>query len=131
MPHNLEDSINNNILKEYSNKIIEDSTIISFSTLIYIIEWLSSLWESMWLTQFVDISGSGKPSSSREHAHCVVETKRKTEDDGKMLPKYNSDATKVTSKGLGLNKAFTGRTAQFQVDTAQAGRWNESTLCTP
>lgn len=69
----------------------------------------------------MNIVGTGKPSSTREHAHCVVETKRKTEDDGKMLPKFNSDASKVTSKGLGLNKAFTGRTAQFQVDTAQAG----------
>ena len=40
------------------------------------------------------------------------------------LLKFNSDASKVTSKGMGLNKAFMGRTAQFTVDTSHAGNFN-------
>lgn len=65
--------------------------------------------------------GSGKPSAKIEHAHCIVETVKKNEGDKRAVPKFNSDASKVTAKGLGLNKAFINKTAQFSVDTAEAG----------
>lgn len=59
-----------------------------------------------------------------EHAHCVVETVKKSDSDKqRAMPKFNSDASKVTSKGLGLNKAFVNRAAMFSVDTSQAGTW--------
>lgn len=59
-----------------------------------------------------------------EHAHCVIETRKKSENDKRAAPKFNSDASKVTSKGLGLTKAFMNRTAQFTVDTSQAGQFH-------
>lgn len=45
-------------------------------------------------------------------------------DAARALPKFNSDGTKVTSKGLGLNKAFVNKKAQFTVDTSSAGKSN-------
>lgn len=50
-----------------------------------------------------------------------METVKKSEGDRRAVPKFNSDASKVTAKGLGLNKAFINKKAQFTVDTAQAG----------
>jgi len=73
------------------------------------------------------ITGPGKPSAKKEHAHCVIETVKKSEDS-QGLPKFSSDASKITSKGLGLNKAFTGRAAQFSVDTTHAGNLFISSL---
>lgn len=68
-------------------------------------------------------SGSGKPSGKPESAHCVIDTKVISEADAaKALPKFNSDGSKVTSKGIGLNKAFVNKKAQFTVDTSSAGK---------
>ena len=56
----------------------------------------------------------------------VVETIEKVsvskqESKGPSMPKFNSDAAKVTSKGMGLKKAFVGRQNQFTVDAGKAG----------
>jgi len=42
-------------------------------------------------------------------------------------PLHDSDASKVTSKGAGLQSAQLNKDAAFTVDTSRAGR---STLCT-
>lgn len=39
-----------------------------------------------------------------------------------MLPNFKSDATKVTSKGMGLKKAFLGKQNQFTVNASEAGK---------
>jgi filamin len=70
----------------------------------------------------VKCTGSGSPSKKSESAHCVIDTKVISEADAaKAMPKLNSDGSKVTSKGLGLNKAFVNKKAQFTVDTSTAG----------
>lgn len=39
-----------------------------------------------------------------------------------VLPNFKSDATKVTSKGMGLKKAFLGKQNQFTVNATDAGK---------
>lgn len=61
---------------------------------------------------------------ANQSSHCVVETEKKTEADmANALPKFNSDGSKCTSKGPGLNKAFVNKKAQFTVDSSSAGRF--------
>lgn len=38
-----------------------------------------------------------------------------------LLPNFKSDATKVTSKGMGLKKAFLGKQNQFTISATEAG----------
>lgn len=38
------------------------------------------------------------------------------------MPRFNSDGSKVTSKGPGLNKAFVNKKASFTVDSSSAGK---------
>lgn len=40
-----------------------------------------------------------------------------------VLPNFKSDATKVTSKGMGLKKAFLGKQNQFTVNASEAGKF--------
>lgn len=37
------------------------------------------------------------------------------------LPRATSDASKVTSRGVGLSKAYVGQRASFSVDCSKAG----------
>lgn len=39
-----------------------------------------------------------------------------------VLPNFKSDATKVTSKGMGLKKAFLGKQNQFTINATEAGK---------
>ena len=67
-------------------------------------------------------AGSGQPGQTQS-SHCVVETEKKTEADiVNSMPKFNSDGSKVTSKGHGLTKAFVNKKAQFTVDSSTAGQ---------
>ncbi|XP_067932451.1 filamin-A-like isoform X2 [Watersipora subatra] len=69
----------------------------------------------------VKCTGAGQPGENQS-AHCVIETNKKTEADlVDALPKFNSDGSKVTSKGPGLTKAFVNKKAQFTVDSSTAG----------
>ena len=45
----------------------------------------------------------------------------KQENKGPSMPKFNSNASKVTSKGMGLKKAFVGQQNQFTVNAGKAG----------
>ena len=62
-----------------------------------------------------------------ESSQVVVETVQKVSvkhDDGPQgptMPKFNSDASKVTCKGLGLKKAHPGRQNNFTINASQAG----------
>ncbi|XP_043237014.1 filamin-A-like isoform X4 [Amphibalanus amphitrite] len=76
----------------------------------------------------VDVDGEELAERGpKEQSLVVVETiekvsARKQENKGPSMPKFNSDATKVTSKGMGLKKAFVGRQNQFTVDAGKAGQ---------
>lgn len=64
------------------------------------------------------------PGSSNETSSILVEsvTRSSTETCYSAIPKSSSDASKVTSKGAGLSKAFMGQKSSFLVDCSKAGR---------
>lgn len=64
------------------------------------------------------------PGSANETSSILVEsvTRSSTETRYSAIPKASSDASKVTSKGAGLSKAFLGQKSSFLVDCSKAGR---------
>ncbi|XP_017885701.1 filamin-A isoform X4 [Ceratina calcarata] len=60
----------------------------------------------------------------QETSSIVVETVQKiskAKQSGPVLPLFKSDASKVTSKGMGLKKAYMGKQNQFSVHAGDAG----------
>lgn len=62
---------------------------------------------------------------AQETSSVVVETVAKVAKNapgkGPVLPAFKSDASKVSSKGMGLKKAYIGKQNQFTVNAADAG----------
>ncbi|KAL5283098.1 cher family protein [Megaselia abdita] len=62
---------------------------------------------------------------SQETSTVIVETVSKVAKGGKNvgvhMPTFKSDASKVTSKGMGLKKAYMGKQNQFTLSAADAG----------
>lgn len=61
---------------------------------------------------------------AQETSSIVVETVQKiskSKHAGPVLPLFKSDASKVTSKGMGLKKAYLGKQNQFTVSAGDAG----------
>ncbi|XP_029456815.1 LOW QUALITY PROTEIN: filamin-B [Rhinatrema bivittatum] len=58
-----------------------------------------------------------------ENSSILVEsvTRSSTETIYSAFPKFASDASKVTSKGAGLSKAYVGQKSSFSVDCSKAG----------
>ena len=79
-------------------------------------------WFYMFLCFFL---GQAAPSDVIRHgmSQVVVETVTKTSVMSKFsaLPKFQSDASRVTCEGNGLKKAFRGKQSTFNVDTTNAG----------
>ena len=81
--------------------------------------------------------GSVKPGQVawNEQSQVVVETVTKTSTTQQFagVQQFKSDASKVTSRGAGLQKATIGKEATFTVDTKDAGMssrlpmWTSST----
>ncbi|XP_076669355.1 filamin-A-like isoform X2 [Andrena cerasifolii] len=66
----------------------------------------------------------GAERGAQETSSIVVETVQKiskTKQAGPVLPLFKSDAGKVTSKGMGLKKAYLGKQNQFTVNATDAG----------
>ncbi|KAF6099338.1 filamin B [Phyllostomus discolor] len=63
------------------------------------------------------------PGLANETSSILVEsvTRSSTETCYSAIPKASSDASKVTSKGAGLSKAFVGQKSSFLVDCSKAG----------
>merc|ERR1719447_1096974 len=65
----------------------------------------------------------------QESASVVVETVEKHKsgkagvERGPVIPRFESDASKVSSKGLGLKKAHVNRQNNFTVNASQAGNY--------
>lgn len=72
------------------------------------------------------VSGSDlAEKGAQETSSIVVETVQKfskSKQTGPVLPRFKSDATKVTSKGMGLKKAYLGKQNQFTVNAGEAGK---------
>lgn len=68
------------------------------------------------------------PGLTNETSSILVEsvTRSSTETCYSAIPKSSSDASKVTSKGAGLVKAFVGQKSSFLVDCSKAGRQSGS-----
>lgn len=61
---------------------------------------------------------------AQETSSILVETVQKiskAKQTGPVLPLFKSDASKVTSKGMGLKKAYLGKQNQFTVHASDAG----------
>lgn len=61
---------------------------------------------------------------AQETSSIVVETVQKiskSKQAGPVLPLFKSDASKVTSKGMGLKKAYLGKQNVFTVNASDAG----------
>lgn len=61
---------------------------------------------------------------AQETSSIVVETVQKiskSKQVGPVLPLFKSDASKVTSKGMGLKKAYLGKQNVFTVNASDAG----------
>lgn len=61
---------------------------------------------------------------AQETSSIVVETVQKiskAKQTGPVLPLFKSDASKVSSKGMGLKKAYLGKQNQFTVNAGDAG----------
>lgn len=61
---------------------------------------------------------------AQESSSIVVETVQKiskSKQTGPVLPLFKSDASKVTSKGMGLKKAYIGKQNVFTVNAGDAG----------
>lgn len=62
---------------------------------------------------------------AQETSSVIVETVPKIAKGNKLptvvLPKFNSDASRVTSKGMGLKKAYLGKQNQFTLNAMDAG----------
>lgn len=61
---------------------------------------------------------------AQETSSIVVETVQKiskSKQTGPVLPLFKSDASKVTSKGMGLKKAYIGKQNVFTVNAGDAG----------
>ncbi|XP_033213591.1 filamin-A isoform X3 [Belonocnema kinseyi] len=73
------------------------------------------------------VQATGKDLAERgaqETSTIVVETVQKiskSKNAGPVLPRFKSDASKVTSKGMGLKKAYLGKQNQFTVNAGDAG----------
>lgn len=72
---------------------------------------------------------------AQETSSVIVETVPKFakggQKTGPVLPNFKSDASKVTSKGMGLKKAFLGKQNQFTISATDAGKFKYSmyTIC--
>lgn len=63
---------------------------------------------------------------SQETSTVVVDTVAKVAKGGKhsgvVMPHFKSDASLITSKGMGLKKAFVGKTNTFTINATEAGK---------
>lgn len=65
-------------------------------------------------------------AGAQETSSVIVETVQKLSKNGQragpVLPHFKYDASKVTSKGMGLKKAYLGKQNQFTVCATDAGK---------
>lgn len=65
---------------------------------------------------------------AQETSTVIVDTVQKVSKGGKNtgvhMPTFKSDASKATSKGMGLKKAYIGKQNQFSICAQDAGEYN-------
>lgn len=65
--------------------------------------------------------GEGAQETTNVTFVTVEKVSKRNKSSGPLLPVFQSDATKVVVKGMGLKKAFLGKQNQFQVNASDAG----------
>jgi len=76
--------------------------------------------------------GPGRPTAWPEQSQVVVETVTKTSTTQKFATVqqvHESDATKVTASGAGLQHATANKEATFTVDTSHGGTTGQIPAC--
>ena len=77
------------------------------------------------LLSLIHVTGPGRPAAWSEQSQVVVETVTKTSTTQKFAAVqqvHESDATKVTATGVGLQRANVNKETTFTVDTSRAGK---------
>ena len=77
------------------------------------------------------VTGPGKvhPGAWTEQSQVVVETVTKsttTQNYSALQQRPESDASKVVTRGAGLNRAFPQKEQTFQVDASKAGKYSDT-----
>lgn len=65
----------------------------------------------------------GAQETSSVQVETVLKISKGGNKAGPVLPHFKSDASKATSKGMGLKKAYIGKQNQFNVNCADAGKF--------
>ncbi|XP_014220678.1 filamin-A isoform X3 [Trichogramma pretiosum] len=68
-----------------------------------------------------DLAERGAQETSSITVETVQKFSKNNKNAGPVLPRFKSDARKVTSKGMGLKKAYLGKQNQFTVNGGDAG----------
>uniref|UniRef100_A0ABD2W3Y9 Calponin-homology (CH) domain-containing protein n=1 Tax=Trichogramma kaykai TaxID=54128 RepID=A0ABD2W3Y9_9HYME len=68
-----------------------------------------------------DLAERGAQETSSITVETVQKFSKNSKNAGPVLPRFKSDARKVTSKGMGLKKAYLGKQNQFTVNCGDAG----------
>lgn len=87
----------------------------------------------IYLTKTDKTGGKIAEVGAQETSSVTVETVQKVsksaQKQGPVLPHFKSDASKVTSKGMGLKKAYLNKHNQFTVHAGDAGELGFYFIC--
>jgi filamin len=67
------------------------------------------------------LADGGAQETTTVTVETVVKISKGGKSVGPILPIFKSDASKITSKGMGLKKAYIGKQNQFTLCAANAG----------
>lgn len=68
------------------------------------------------------LAEEGAQETSSVIVETVTKVSKANKHIGPVLPVFKSDASRVSSKGMGLKKAYIGKQNQFTLNAADAGK---------
>lgn len=81
-------------------------------------------WKDKWYKFSFNAGTAVSDVGGKERASVVVDTVQKqAKQKADHLPHFRSDASKVTSKGVGLKRAHLHKSCQFTVNCGDAGKF--------
>lgn len=81
-------------------------------------------WKDNWYELSFNVGTAVSDVGGKERASVVVDTVQKqAKQKADHLPNFRSDASKVTSKGVGLKRAHLHKSCQFTVNCGDAGKF--------
>lgn len=114
----------NNTIK--SKKINKEMCVYVYNNNLYILT-VKLKFDNNKYYIYIFIAGADLAErGAQETSSIVVETVQKiskSKQAGPVLPLFKSDASKISSKGMGLKKAYLGKQNQFTVSAGDAGMY--------